>query len=329
MMFRHVALVVLIAAGIGLFAWQGVQPRAPRTSAEAATPADETVEAAPVSGTGAQRRLGPFTVGDRSYTVVVDEMPRAAGPTEETGSAVTAMEIQDSSGEVHYRRSFPYVPESDTFSEAWLVSAQRFAGATGSGLLLTYEFDSQPSAPAPENSGWYQLFGIVDGRLKPFSGPISIQGSLIPPASKADLLQFKVWAHHFRLVFSVAVNWEAGTLSPEPTCDTCEYAVLPEDLSRREDLTFVLMCPSATQCDTADRTLVRRESVIELLSARAGLHWSEGSPDSAPVDFTDTMPDQGEIRASGDVWLKIRIDGQEGWLHNNEDFLALAFPFEQ
>jgi len=41
------------------------------------------------------------------------------------------------------------------------------------------------------------------------------------------------------------------------------------------------------------------------------------------------MSDQGEISVGENVWLKIRIDGKEGWLHHDEDFLALGFPFEQ
>lgn len=327
-MVRTVGLIILIGAGIALFVWQGAQPRGPLGSpaeSETSIPSeDASTSESPLS----QQRLGPFSIDGESFSVVLQVMPRPAGPTQETGKTVTAMEIHDSSGAVQYSRSFSYAAESDTFSEAWSVSAQRLSGATGSGLLVTYELDSQPSAPTPENSGWWQLFGVVDGKLTPFSGPVSVQGSLLP-ASKSDLLQFKVWAHHFRLIFPVSINWTAGKLSPSALCDTCEYQVVPEDLSRREDLTFVLMCPSPAQCETVDRTLVRRDSTIELVAARAGIEWSEGSPDNPATDSSDSMSGQGEIRVGDSVWLKVRIDGKEGWLHNDDDFLALTFPFEQ
>jgi len=29
---------------------------------------------------------------------------------------------------------------------------------------------------------------------------------------------------------------------------------------------------------------------------------------------------------SGDVWIKVRIDGQEGWIHSQEDFDAVGLP---
>lgn len=336
MTIRHIALFALVAAGIGLFAWQELQPRGPLRAPEESAPQTGDAEPAPESMpveetiTASHRRLGPFSMQNNSYVVVLHEMPRAPGSTEETGTTVTSMEIQDATGEVQYRRAFSDTSAVDGFSDAWIVSAQRISGASGSGLLLTYQFDSEPSAPTPEDTAWYQLFGVINGQLRPFSGPVSVQGSLIPPTSESDLLEFKVWARHFRLVFPISVDWETGRLSPSVLCDTCEYQVLPEDLSRREDLTFVLMCPSPEpQCATPDRALVRRDSMIELVAVRAGLLWSEGSPTTAPADAADSLPDEGEISVNGDVWLKILIDGKEGWLHNEEDFLALTLPFEQ
>ena len=42
------------------------------------------------------------------------------------------------------------------------------------------------------------------------------------------------------------------------------------------------------------------------------------------------MDDQGEISVpEGAVWLEVRIDGKEGWLHDEEDFMSLGMVFEQ
>jgi hypothetical protein len=30
--------------------------------------------------------------------------------------------------------------------------------------------------------------------------------------------------------------------------------------------------------------------------------------------------------ANGDMWLKVRIDGAEGWIHSEEDFEAVGLP---
>ena len=326
MMVRRLALIFLIVAGIGLFAWEAAMKRSiPRHSEEATPPTEAIAEETTAPD---QRRLGPFPVDGRNYSIVLHESPRKAGSTEETGNTVTLMEILDSRGDVQYSRSFSSA-ENDAFSDAWSVSAQLYSGATGSGLLVTYQLDSEPSAPTPEEDVWWQLFGVVAGKLVPFSGPVSTQGSLLTK-SKSDVLEFKVWAHHFRLIFPVTVNWSTGKLSPAAQCDACEYKVHPEDLSARQDLTFVELCASPqSDCKAPQRILVKKDSAIDFLAARADVHWSEGSTAAPSPGSSDSMSDQGEISVGDDVWLKIRIDGKEGWLHHDEDFLALSFPFEQ
>ncbi len=40
------------------------------------------------------------------------------------------------------------------------------------------------------------------------------------------------------------------------------------------------------------------------------------------------MDDSGDFGAAGngDVWLKVRIDGKEGWVYSEEDFSAIGLP---
>lgn len=275
-------------------------------------------------------QLGPFVVDGNSYVVSLDEKPRCPGSTQEAGNTVVKMEIRDSTGAEQYQRTFPAQAECEEFSDAWLVSARILNGKSGSGLLITYEGYSEPSAPTPENSAWWQFFGVVNGALKPFSGPISVQGELLPNESPSDVLRFKVWAHHFRMIFPVEVNWMDGSISPSLQCDSCQYNVLPEDLSGRQELTFVRLCPVAEpKCDRPERTLAKKDSTIDLLAAQADVHWTAGLLANPSNDPQNPMGDQGEITVSNEVWLKIRIDGKEGWIHDEEDFTTLSFPFEQ
>ncbi len=286
--------------------------------------------AGPATTQDGGRQLGPFRVAANQYRVVLQERPRAPGSTQETGNTVVKMEIQDATGRVEYQRTFPDQTEFEGFSDAWFVIPTVFAGRGGTGLMINYELDSEPSAPTPENDSWWQLFGVVDGRLKPFSGPISVQGDLLPNDSLSDTLQFKVWAHHYRLIFPVTVNWSEGRLAPAMQCGSCEYRVLPEDLSGRDDLTFVRICPAIeTQCANPVRILVKKDSAIGLVAGNAAVRWSEGSASASSGDPRNPMADEGAISVPEEVWIRVRIDGKEGWLHEDEDFTALNLPFEQ
>ena len=285
-----------------------------------------------------QRRLGPFSISGKAYTVVLTEAERLPGSTQETGNTVVAMQIVDAKGAVQYERKFPS-DEIEGFSDAWSVDARTITGTKGAGLLIRYELDSEPSAPSPENTAWWQLFGVVDGMLKPFGGPIAVQGALLTDRETAsDRLEFRVWAHHFRLVFPVEINWAHGQLVPAHDCrnstnDTegCTYTVLAEEELFREDLTFVRLCTSAVQdCAKPQRVVVHKDSKVELLLAQAQVKWNAGTPFPPAPDSKDAMADEGEITVDDDgIGLKVRVDGNEGWLHDEEDFTALGLPFEQ
>lgn len=296
-----------------------------------------------------EQRLGPFSLSGTDYILVLNKKKRPAGSTQESGATVTAMEIRDSAGNVVYKRTFPYQPDETEFSDAWSVSAGLLSGANGSGLLVSYDEDSEPSAPEPESSGWYQVFGVVNGKLKPFSGPILVQGDLIQTdnGSKvfktagaldahSDALNFKIWAHHFRIVYPVRVDWSEGKLSPAENCDqgmgnsshTCRFNVLPESEQRTADLTFVQLCPDATPCNHPERVVVKKDSKLELLSCAPDVKWEAGRV-SAPTG-SNPMDDQGGISVGTEkLELMVRIDGKEGWMHTDEDFNSLGLPFEQ
>ena len=315
------------------------------TRAIASTP---TTSTATTTNAETEQRLGPFSIAGTDYTIVLKKKKCPPGSMQAGGDTVVAMEIRDASGSSLYQKTFPYQAANTEFSDAWSVSAGVLSGTNGTGLLISYDLDSEPSAPAPESSGWYQVFGAVDGKFKPFSGPILVQGGLItgdasnkqfktagPLDSHADALKFKVWAHHFRLVYPVRVDWKEGKLSPAQACDKaagssspCRYAVAPEDDRLAGELTFVQLCPDASPCDHPERVLVKKDSKLELLSCAADLRWSEGRS-SGPTG-NNPMDDQGGIGVPSDnLELMVRIDGKEGWMRTDEDFTALGLPFEQ
>ena len=227
----------VIALFLGVFAWRTSNPHAdkhatqpqpvPAAGTQSAglpqSPAPALVQPA-VSTTpikqavDVEQRLGPFSIAGREYTAILrKQVPAGAKPGE--GQTVVSIDIRDAAGIAQFSRAFANEGGGDGFIDTVSVSVIPLSGPTGNGLLVSYDMDSEPSAPEPESSGWWQVFGVVDGKLKPFSGPVLVQGDLLaadrsgralapgePIAAPGDVLQFKVWAGRFRLVFPVRID---------------------------------------------------------------------------------------------------------------------------
>ena len=75
------------------------------------------------------------------------------------------------------------------------------------------------------------------------------------------------------------------------------------------------------------------DSKVEVLVAQLGAEqWSEGatSGPSGKSGVNDTMDDASgpSWTPNNGQWLKLRIDGKEGWIHTEEDFDALGLSLE-
>jgi hypothetical protein len=326
---------------------------APASTPSSAQPLAQSVSpAAPVATSAAlEQRLGPFPVAGKEYTAIMrKQLPAGAKPGE--GETVVSMEIRDVAGASQYARAFPNVTQTEGFVDAFSVFVNLLSGAHSSGLLVSYDQYSEPSAPEIESSGWWQVFGVVDAKLRAFSGPILLQGDLlsIDPNAKAvsppppfsapdDILRFKVWAGRYRLMFPVRIDWIQGKLVPAQACniasdghvEACEYKVLPENERQIQDLTFVRLCPAAgIACKNPERVVVKKDSKVELVAASAEMQWNPGKPTGPSGDPKNSMDDAGAIAVlSKEPWLKVRIDGKEGWIHSQEDFDALGMPQDQ
>jgi hypothetical protein len=287
---------------------------------------------APVAGSTqeVEQRLGPFSLAGNSYSVVLRQKPRAPGAAQETGKTVESMEIRDSNEGVLYKRAFRSRSEPDIYSDAWYVTAHLMTHGGGTGLMLNYSVDGEPSAPTPEETTWWQLFGVVDGMLRPFTGPLAVQGDLLD--SHFDTFDFRVWAHHASLIFPVHVDWVQGRLFPDQNCvvTPCQFRAIPKESRPREGLTFARLCPNPTKCDNPERIVVKKDSAIEVLACNTPVRWKEGNALGESGQNNGLMDGEGEISVpEGAVWLKIGIDGKEGWVHDKEDLASLGMIFEQ
>jgi hypothetical protein len=372
--------IVVLAVALAAVGWRLAQTRRPRqadnlrapqeTSAPQAKLLQQGVEQPAVQVPGAsppaaegketERRLGPFSISGSDYTVALRNKKRQPGPTQEAGDTVVAMEIRDAAGAIQYQREFT-CEANDAFSDAWSVDARLLAGTNGTGLLVSYSFDSEPSAPQHSYPDWWQVFGVVDGKLKSFGAPVSFEGQLGwkataktgvyksagPLGPHADALQFRIWTGHFRMIYPVRVDWAEGKITPAQPCDeqatttgsgeiqACQYSVLPETDRQITNTTFVTLCARPDEkCENSEKVVVKPNSKVDLLVAQVKAHWNGGvaaGPSGKSGNPMDGMDDAGGAgwAQNDELWLKVRIDGKEGWMHGEEDFHAFGLPQDQ
>ena len=282
----------------------------------------------------AEQRLGPFRVGEQDFMVVL-QLKRLSQPRPDRAEepALAGLAIRDASGAILHQETFSYSLEADAFSESCMASAQLLRGGFTSGLLVGVA--CWPSAPS--SGDVWELFGMVNGRLsrlgKPFTTDGEFQGLIPTPPQKRggatlflpDVMNFRVWTGNFHVTVPVRVDWMQGRLLPGQRCveqtadglreSGCEVPIEVERRPSDQDLTFVRLFTEANAGIGVPRhVVVRRDSRVEFLGAKIKLSWDA----SREVIFFG-VDDQ-------DPWLKVRIDGLEGWIHTQEDFYAVGVP---
>jgi len=313
--------VLMLASGIGSALWAQQAPSAP----------SPTQSATVVKLEDSERDIGPLKVRNQSFTVVLHtKRVGGTGPDLDLRETVVRLEIRDPAGNTPYEKSFPYHVQGGVFDETLGITARLLEGSEGTGLLVDYGW--LPSAPLEGVT--YQVFGIFGGRLVPFGKPLSVEGELVEPKPQeavvrtstepgleGDVLDFRVWAGNFSVIIPVRVNWMMGQVRPAWRCGDvtwqgrralCQYRVVADRVAEQE-MTFVRLWSEADEGGIARHVVVRKDSKVEFLAAKAEQVWQEGD-------------EEVELGVSEDVWLKVRIDGLEGWIHTQEDLQAIGLP---
>lgn len=103
-------------------------------------------------------------------------------------------------------------------------------------------------------------------------------------------------------------------MTPKGPRPICEYQVEAERRPPEEDMTFVRLHVEADEgMGIPAHVVVRQYSQVEFLGAEVELRWQE---DANGIGMS----------IGDDPWLKVRIDGKEGWIHTQEDFVAIGLP---
>jgi hypothetical protein len=310
------------------------QPDAPKPeSSLSSTP--QAVQAGMVAGQAPkaedlEERKGPFTIMGQTFTVVL-RSKHLPGKKDDFGQTLTALEIVDAGGAVQHREEFPIAVENGEFTESCSVIVNPISGSNGSGLLLGTM--CLPSAPL--SGGPWQIFGLINGKLSPIGKPLYAEGELgdfvrgkinrIGNLTQilADELRIRLFTGYFFVSVPVRVNWMEGKLALAQHCfyqtghgmaeGGCEMPA--EDVERvpsEQELSFVRMfSESNEQAGTPAHVVVKKSSQVEILAAKVLVKWEEGEKAIG-------------LGVGGDIWVKVRIDGKEGWIHTDEDLQAVG-----
>ena len=284
----------------------------------------------------------PLQLGGQTYHFVARiQHIEASGAT--AGDETTEWwELRDPKGTVLCRQNYRVTLIAGGFDETEAVDARAFTTKLGSGVLV--EGMALPSAPG--SGGWVQVFGFQYGptkatNLTAFGPPIAIEGELLdiapdperraPPPMPGrtvivmnDILRFRLRTGNFSIVYPVLINWITGKVEPSWHClritargqvERCDYAVEETMAVQRTERTFVRLFAEPDESFIPSHIVVEPQSKIEFLKAEVPISWTE---DQHSISFG--------VAADGDIWLQVRIDGHEGWIHSQEDFEAIGLP---
>jgi len=287
--------------------------------------------------TGHERRMGPFKINEREFTVTL-KLKAYQGASKGFDETVESFSIVDKEEEIHYQKSFGVEYGNGGFSESvgvWAYSLDSSGvktflyesgrlkesvprGHEGVGLILYYGFT--PSAPSSGVS--CQIFTLKGEQLVPLFLPLTVYGQIyeLPHGSNANALRlfegntmkFGVWTGWFEVIVPVHVL-DGLRVMPLHYQLTYDYNAFNVIVGKRdfEEETFVRLFNSPDESSIPRHVIIKKDTKVEFLLAYARVSIESGSAEC--VISIDQMP-----------WLKVRIDRKEGFVRDAEDLLALG-----
>lgn len=284
-----------------------------------------------------ERRIGPFKILEREFTVVLS-LRKYQGAPKDFDETVESFRIVDKAGVVHYQKSFDVEYRNGGFGESmgiWAYSLESVGkkgllyesgtlkeivlkGPEGAGLILYYGVT--PSAPMSGLS--CQVFTVKGERLVPVSSPLTVYGQIYelprgdnPKALRLfddNTMKFGVWTGWFEVVVPVKVL-DGLKVVPLHYHATYGYNAFEVRVERRfsEEETFVRFFDRPEISSIPRHVIIRKDTKVEFLWAYTKV--SIGSAGEGCEISVGEMP-----------WLKMKIDGKEGFVRDAEDLIALG-----
>ena len=284
-----------------------------------------------------EQGLGAVAIGGQTYTVATRQASLSSADDANFATTLTALEIRDANEAVAYQEGFPYEVQEGHFAQRLSAAASVLEGAGGRALVIRFVEESAAAGGGRES---WRVFGTVNGSLAPFPAPLPLGQSsstvggvltgvmvrggigVVPLASTAELLEFRAWTGHFFVYVPVRVDWQQGQWSEAQQCfeldggslsqNGCNLRVVATAQPRGNGSIVTLRPEPADDPYTERHITPGPATTVEFLLARAVVNW-ESSGGRITCRFDD-------------LWLRVRIGGNEGWVHSEADFAALGLP---
>jgi hypothetical protein len=311
-------------------------------SVAASMPYQTTKSADPSGVEDTDEQRGPFAIGEQNYTVVLHFKRLTAATDPLFKQTLADLGIRDTEGNVAYEKSFPLAATGARLLLGVSVSVDRLSGNTGAGLLLRYvERSTALQTAQSQTNEFWQLFGLVNGKLAPLAKPALIgepdargpyMGVIMRAANgtvsvvgQPDTIEVRAWTGNFYVFIPLRVDWNHGGLAQGQRCVErlasplqdvgCPMRVEASRRASAEEFGFVRLFTEAHEnFGTAEHVVLQKDSKVEILGSSAITTWNENGGRIRPV-FSD-------------VWLHVRIDSHDGWIHGEDDFTAVGLPAE-
>jgi hypothetical protein len=295
-------------------------------------------------------REGPYPLGNQQYTVLqyralLENSSHLANSANST-STLSRLEILDAQGKSLYQENFPYAVAQRRFTRTLSASSSLLPGAGGGALVIRFieRLAPSPDAEPPLPKESWQVFGVVNGHLAPFGAvlplghgtditvggvvaAVMIKGGIevMPMASTAEVLAFRVWTGHFYALVPVRFDWPHGKWGEGEQCYATDSGTLrergcimpieavPEPRPSDADTIYVHLFESPDgNLDNSLNVPISPDAHPEFLDMMAIVQW-ETNGQRVECSFRN-------------LWLRIRIDGKEGWVEGQQAFDALGLP---
>lgn len=227
---------------------------------------------------------------------------------------VKEVRIIDRAGTTHFAESYDIPLYGTGFEYSYRIEPYLLMTENDRGILLVR--DALPSAPSSGRS--IRIFSRHEEKIKPISHWLTVAGDIegitpsddgrvrLPPG---DTVTFLVWTGHFSVVVPVLVDLEGvRILVPEGIRSYALKAKGPV-FFRNPDPVNLFMEPS--ESSPTIKIAVSRSSRIEYIETLTEAHLAG----EKNLELRVLSP-----------WLRVRVDGQEGWLREERDFISVGLP---
>lgn len=284
-----------------------------------------------------EQRIGPFALKDKEFTVVL-KLLKYQGASAGFNDTVESFSIVDNRGTIHHQQSFHVEYGNKGFAESISISAYALdtygkkvfineSGILKQAVAKRHEGEGLilysgivPRAPLAGVS--CQVFVLHKARLVSLFPPLTVYGTTyeLPqgrhPNSRRlfedNTLRFGVWTGWFEVIVPIRV-FDRLRVVPLHYHSTFGYNAFDVKVERRhfEEETFVRLFEQPDTSSIPKHVIIKKDTKVAFLWAYANVSIERGEAESRI--FTDALP-----------WLKVQIDGKQGFVRDVEDLLALG-----